>query len=292
MVSVKSPINRIGGKHFLTGWLSRYIPGHTLYCEVFAGAGHLLFAKTPSPAEVINDIDGYLISFFQVVKDSEKRERLIQELGYTPYSRMIWQAMRDNWKQGALPQDEITRVAQWYYLNRTCFAGDSETGGFAVPSVTGRNPVQSFRNSIDSFDAIAGRLRNVCIENLDYAECLKRYDSSGTLFYIDCPYYGSKDYYGNSFTEQDHHGLSELLQGIKGKAMVSHYANGLYDRLYQGWNRYEFESFKGSHKAGQGAEKPKTLEVIYCNFEPSKKYQKNVPYVPNVPLQMSLFQVC
>ncbi|MCR4319177.1 MAG: hypothetical protein NUV74_02430, partial [Candidatus Brocadiaceae bacterium] len=91
---------------------------------------------------------------------------MIQTLDNTLYSRKLWQEVRKNWKQGNIPVDDIERSAQWFYLNRTCFAGDQRQGGFSVPSVTGRNPVQSFRNTIDSLNDIAERLRNICIENL------------------------------------------------------------------------------------------------------------------------------
>lgn len=70
MINLKSPINRFGGKFYLRDWLLRHIPKHTLYCEVFAGAGHLLFAKTSSQAEILNDIDGSLINFFRVIPAS------------------------------------------------------------------------------------------------------------------------------------------------------------------------------------------------------------------------------
>ncbi len=267
---LKSPINRIGGKLRLTSWLSQYIPEHTLYCEPFCGAGHLLFSKEPSQVEIINDIDGYLIGFFELLKDDTKRSKLIQTLDKILYSRRLWQEIRSRWKAGNIPVDEIERVSQWFYLNRSTFAGDQKRGGFAIPSTTGRNPVQSFRNAVDSLKAIAERLRNVCIENLDYQKCIKRYDSTETLFYIDCPYFGHEHYYGNTFTQDNHRTLAELLYGIKGHAMVSHYSNGLYDELYQGWNRYTFESFKGSHKAAPGTEKPVTVECLYTNFEPVK----------------------
>ena len=49
---------------------------------------------------------------------------------------------------------------------------------------------------IVSFDAISERLRNVCIENLGYDECIRRYDSEDTLFYSDPPYLNSEHYYG------------------------------------------------------------------------------------------------
>ncbi|KAA0241148.1 MAG: DNA adenine methylase [Candidatus Brocadia sp. AMX2] len=266
-VALRSPVNRMGGKYFLASWLSQHIPQHTLYCEPFCGAGHLLFGKEPSQAGVINDIDNYLVTFFRVIQEPGKCQMLTNLLNYMPYSRSLWQGIRANWKQGNIPQDEIERVAQWYYLNRTCFSGDQLRGGFAVPSTTGRNPITSFRNTIETFDMVAERLRNVCIESLDYTDCIKRYDSEDTLFFCDSPYLNSEHYYGkDSFSQDDHYNLAELLNKVKGKAMVSHYQNSLYDELYKGWNRYEYQSFKGSHKS-EGEEKPRTQEVLYCNFQ-------------------------
>ena len=181
---LKSPVSRFGGKYYLTGWIAQYIPKHTLYCEAFCGAGHLLFSKIPSPVEVINDIDGYLIGFFELLKDDTKRSKLIQTLDNMLYSRRLWQNIRSRWKAGNIPVDEIDRVSHWFYLNRSCFSGDQKRGGFAVPSTTGRNPVQSFRNAIEGLDDVAERLRNVCIENLPYDECIKRYDSTGHSFLL------------------------------------------------------------------------------------------------------------
>lgn len=269
-VALKSPVNRCGGKFYLRAFLVQHIPQHVLYCEPFSGAAHLLFSKRPSPVEVINDADSHLVNFFKVIREPGKCQMLIKLLNYMPYSRTLWQEIRTNWKQGNIPQDESERAAQWFYLNRTCFSGDQKRGGFAIPSTTGRNPAQSFRTAIDSFEDIARRLRNVTIECLPYQECIKRYDSEDTLFYCDPPYLDAENYYGkDSFGQDDHYKLAELLHSIKGKAMVSHYANSVYDELYRGWNRYEYQSFKGSHKS-EGEEKPKTVEVLYCNFQSAR----------------------
>ncbi len=266
---VKSPVNRIGGKFYLTNWLIQKMPKHTLYCEPFCGAGHLLFSKLPSPVEVINDVDSNLIAFFEVIKDNTKRQRLVQTLDNMPYSRRLWQEIRTQWKTGIFPQDEIECSTQWFYLNRTCFSGDQKRGGFAAPSTTGRNPAQSYYNAIDGLEHIAKRLRGVTTECLNYADCIQRYDSETTLFYCDPPYLNTEDYYGKGcFALQDHYKLAELLHGIKGQGMVSHYQNSLYDDLYKGWNKYTFESFKGSHKAGENEKKPKTVECLWTNFKP------------------------
>lgn len=265
-MKAKSCISRMGGKRFLAGWLSGMIPGHTCYVEPFCGAGHLLFAKRPSQAEVINDIDNHLIGFFKVIRDAEARKRLIDILDHMPYSRSLWRETRTGWKEGHLPKDETEKASWWFYLNRSCFGGDQLRGGFAMPSVTGRNTAQTFRNAIDTFKDVAARLRSVTIECLDYKDCIQRYDSQDTLFYCDPPYLEAEKYYGkDSFSQNDHYKLAGILHGIKGKAMVSHYANELYDSLYSGWNRYEYQSFKGSHKSS-GEEKPKTVEALYCNF--------------------------
>ncbi|MCK6470074.1 MAG: DNA adenine methylase, partial [Candidatus Brocadia sinica] len=239
------------------------------YVEPFCGAGHLLFAKEPSQVKVINDINNHLVNFFKVIQNSGKCQMLTNLLNYMPYSRTLWQEIRTNWKKGNIPSDPVEASAQWFYLNRTCFSGDQNRGGFAAPSVTGRNPVQSFRNAIEGLTDIAERLRSVCIESLDYAECIKRYDSEATLFYCDPPYWDAEDYYGDSFSQGDHHILAELLCRVKGKVMLTHYANKLYDRLYEGWYRYEYQSFKGSHKS-TGESKPRTVEVLYTNFEPAR----------------------
>lgn len=271
-MSIKSPINRIGGKFFLKDWLVQYIPKHVCYVEPFAGAGHLLFAKSPSKAEVLNDINGHLINFFRVIKDHEKRQRLIETLQYMPYSRALWQELRANWKQGSIPGDPIEQAAQWYYLNRTCFGGDMQSGGFALPSVTGRNPALSYANSINTFHDIGRRLQGVTIESLAYVECIQRYDSPDTLFFCDPPYLNTEGYYGKeNFAYDDHRDLASMLSMVKGQVVITHYQNGLYDELYKGWHKYEFQSFKGSHKADAGHEKPRTIEVLYTNFEPKLK---------------------
>lgn len=265
--SLVSPVNCIGGKTFITKWLCDFIPAHRLYCEPFAGGAKLFFAKEPSVISVLNDADDMLVNLYRCIQNTEKRQRLTTLLNETPYARSVFQA----WKYGEeTPLDDVEKAARYFYLYRTSFAGDVRRGGFGIPSKgTGRNPVTSFRNSIEMLEDVAERLRNVCIENLDYADCIRRYDSPNTLFYCDPPYLNAEGYYGKgNFAYEDHHALARLLRGAKGKAMVSHYSNGLYEELYQGWQRFEYQSFKGSSKASTGESKPKTVECLYTNFKP------------------------
>ncbi len=259
----------MGGKAFLTNWLCGFMPEHTTYVEPFAGGAKLLFGKEPSPIEILNDADETLVNLYRCIKNNEKRSKLISLLNETPYARSIFQA----WKYGEeIPLDDVEKAARYFFLCKASFGGDVERGGFGIPSRgTGRNPAMTYQNCIDALEHIARRLRGVTIECLDYADCIKRYDSRDTLFYCDPPYMASEHYYGHgNFAYDDHRTLSELLHDVKGKAMLTHYANDLYDELYQGWQRFEYKSFKGSHKS-EGESKPKTVEVLFCNFSPLPK---------------------
>ena len=45
------------------------VPPHQRYTEAFLGGGALFFAKEPAPSEAINDLNGNLITFFQVAQN-------------------------------------------------------------------------------------------------------------------------------------------------------------------------------------------------------------------------------
>ncbi|WKZ18906.1 MAG: DNA adenine methylase [Candidatus Jettenia sp. CY-1] len=126
---------------------------------------------------------------------------------------------------------------------------------------------------IDALDHIAKRLKGVVVENLDYADCVSEYDSESSLFFIDMPYLqaNSRQYYEHSFTLENHKELRSLLNSIQGKAMFCHYEHPEIDKLYHRWNKYTFQSCKGSHKAGVNEAKPVTSECLYTNFKESCK---------------------
>jgi len=66
------------------------------------------------------------------------------------------------------------------------------------------------------------RLSGVVIECLDFEAFIARYDTPGTLFYLDPPYWGSESDYGKElFSRQDFQRLADVLKGIKGNFLMS-----------------------------------------------------------------------
>ena len=68
-----------GGKHLLSKRIISLIPKHNSYCEVFGGAGWVLFGKSDDKkdwitennnkyTEVYNDINSDLINFWKYIK--------------------------------------------------------------------------------------------------------------------------------------------------------------------------------------------------------------------------------
>ncbi len=66
------------------------------------------------------------------------------------------------------------------------------------------------------------RLDDVVIEQLPYADLIRRYDGPETLFYLDPPYWGCEDDYGaGTFGRGDFAELAEQLAGIEGSFILS-----------------------------------------------------------------------
>jgi DNA adenine methylase len=69
VVTVLPPTSYYGAKARLAPWIASLLPPHRTYVEAFAGSAAVLFAKPPSPTEVLNDLDGAVVNFFRVLRD-------------------------------------------------------------------------------------------------------------------------------------------------------------------------------------------------------------------------------
>jgi len=76
---MKTPLSYYGGKQQLAARILGMIPEHQIYCEPFCGGAAIFFAKEPSKVEVINDANGEVINFYEVLKrDFPALERKIE----------------------------------------------------------------------------------------------------------------------------------------------------------------------------------------------------------------------
>lgn len=216
----------MGGKTKMLNRLLAAVPPHSCYVELFAGAANLLFVKEPAGCEVINDVNSDLVGLFRVVK--HHRREFLSQLTLITHSRKEF----SDFKQQPGMTD-IQRAARFYMILKSCFGGK---GGTACSNfgygTTGR--ARFNRISLAAVNRCHKRLAGVIVEQLDFADCIKRYDRPYTFFYCDPPYIGTAGYQAD-FSLADHARLAKALSGIKGKFLLSindcPQANKLYGKF-------------------------------------------------------------
>lgn len=205
----------LGGKSRLAKEVISHFPQHDCYVEVFAGAANIFFRKEPAYTEVLNDINKDLITLYRVIKHH------LEEF----YRQLKWLLVsRDEFKrfQETPPETltDIQRAVRYYYLAKLAFGGKvaGQNFGYAPSSP----PSFNLMRIEEDLSAAHLRLSQVYIENLPYADILKRYDRDYTLFYLDPPYWNSEDDYGvGLFSKEDFVRLADILAGVKGRFVLS-----------------------------------------------------------------------
>lgn len=254
----------MGGKYNIAKWIVDHFPRHYCYVEPFGGAAHVLLQKQISNVEIYNDINDDLVNLFLVARDQS--EKIIEQLGSIPYSRALYDRWLKVWRGGFKPKDELDRAVWYFYLQNLSFAGKFG-GGIQTSKVM--NQVKSFYNKVENISRFANRFKKVVIEKLDYKELIKRYDSEKTLFYCDPPYV-NLPYYGTKWGEDEHKELSDWLNCVEGKVVLSYYPNSILDDFYLKDNWY-YDTLEVSMMASLGEHKTIKTELLICNFDFNKE---------------------
>lgn len=212
---MRSPLPYIGGKSKLAPKIISLIPPHKCYVEVFAGAGWVFFAKEPSRAEVINDLDGDLIAFYRVIQNH--LEEFFRQYKYLLASREVFHDYKRQQEAGGLT--DIQRAARYYYQQRLAFGGRVRGRTFGTDA--GRPPRLNLLRMEEDLSEMHLRLIRVLIENLTWQDCIKRYDRPEMFFYLDPPYWQAPCYNHNFTKLEQFEELASTLAGIEGQFMLS-----------------------------------------------------------------------
>lgn len=122
-----------------------------------------------------------------------------------------------------LPKD----IENWKYVEP--FAGTFAIGYYlsVKPKISVYNDIKKY-----DFDADAD-----VIEHLDFEQCIAKYDSANTIFYLDPPYFGKENIYGMKLRDKDFHiRLRHVLDRVKGMIILSYedclFIRNLYSDVY------------------------------------------------------------
>src|SRR5579862_5380885 len=117
---MRTPITYYGGKQRLLKELLPLIPIHRLYIEPFIGGGALFFAKEPSEAEIINDLNGNVTNFYKVVQTDFNE--LKKRIDSTLHSRATHREALNIYNNPDR-YDYVTRAWAFWVVTNQGFAG-------------------------------------------------------------------------------------------------------------------------------------------------------------------------
>lgn len=261
-----SPIKWMGGKSNLRARVVEYLPVDAeCYAEVFAGAGWVLFGKPPHSVEVLNDANGDLVNLWRVLK--WRSAELLEGVHQNLYSRQMFYDLR---VERPPEQDEMARAVWLYLLIQQAFGADLSRIQSASFGFRNKSRGDLFLNkSLEQFEPAKERLRGVFIEHSDFAEIIRRYDQPQTVFYCDPPYLEQSGY-AEKFSLDDHRRLSETLNGIEGRYLLTINDHAAVRELYAGRFIVEAEESRGISRETEGRQAAPILFIANYDLEPQR----------------------
>ncbi len=250
-----------GSKGRLADWIISYFPPHHSYLEPFFGSGAVLFKKTPSNIETVNDLDYDVVNLFCCIR--EDAARLARLVEFTPYSRHEY----DNVYWAPVPDCNYERARQ--FLTRCCQGHGFRVNQYKVGwknDVQGRESAYAVRHWNDLPARIihsVQRLKQVQIECMPAVELINRFKFPDVCIYCDPPYVfetrtsHAKQQYKHEMTDSDHVELLDALDAHPGPVLLSGYACDLYDDRLAHWKR---ETHQARAEKGEAR-----TEVLWLN---------------------------
>lgn len=262
---LRPPFKIHGGKYFLSQWIISQFPENyqeMVYLEPFCGAASVLLNKEPSKEEIINDLDKDIITLFKILRD--QFPDFIKKLNKVKYSEKNFLAAMEP----KYYSDEISRAIDELVVRRMSRGGLKKAFSWSNRERGGQpGEINSWETIIKALPEISERLKDVYILDKNAIELIETFNETDTLVYVDPPYLPetreSNNVYKHEMTIDDHIALSDVLNGFKGKALVSGYPSRLYNKLYKSW---KCEKKKMANHSSQQKTKPIKLELLWKNY--------------------------
>ena len=183
---MKTPVTYYGGKQRMLGIILPMIPEHQIFVEPFVGGGAVFFAKEPAKVELINDKNGEVVNFYNVVKTrfpelkalvdatlhSEKQQKEAKHIYFHPEAF-----------------DEVRRAWALWVLSHQSFYSIL---GSTWKCGKGRNTAVQLLARRESFtDAYCERLERTSIFCRDALDVIRKADHEDAFHYVDPPYFNA-----------------------------------------------------------------------------------------------------
>jgi DNA adenine methylase len=234
-------LSYIGGKSKIGKWINEYYPKDMeTYVETFGGMFWCFFnmdLKLYSNLKevVYNDFNPLNHNLFKCVQNPSELLKAVNNIpcqqrdeSVTPsiYKEQFNSFQKELFASGFTINNVDYEVAAKYaYILTSIFSGSKpETSGFIDLKGNYKSKFLTFRDKLSKPDWVEHFNKITKVENMDFADVIKKYDSESTYIYLDPPYWKTENYYSNhDFDRKDHERLANVLHQVKGKFSLSYY---------------------------------------------------------------------
>jgi DNA adenine methylase len=210
----------------------------------------VLLRKTRVGVEVYNDIEGEVVNLFRVLRDAELGPQLVGAIELTPFAREEFEAAYEPTED---PLEQARRTVVRSFMGYGSVSSSGEKTGFRATCKRARShSAKDWSTLPNGLAQIVDRLRGVVIENNDAFAVCKAHDGPKTLHYIDPPYVTSTRRRGSQYCrkgyrfemhDEDHALMACWIRQLRGMVVVSGYDCDLYRELFDGWKRFDRDTF-------------------------------------------------
>lgn len=271
-------IKRVGGKVKIRTWIKDLLPEHSLYCEPFGGSFAVGFAMPKADGSkyrlVYNDLDSNVYNLFYVLRNH--KNEFIEKVELTPYGREEFDKANEYIlsKQFIKNVDRVEWARNYLIYNRQSMFG-KEDGTWSI-SRQGENICLTWANLPKFIDEWASFFKSVFVENLDYKECIRKWDDKDGLFYIDPPYENVEKnfYHVNKQDGFDHTELFKLVCATSASCAISYYDSEFVRDMYKENLGFKFYSKQVVKHMQKKSNKEKVIEVLIVKTDKPYMFRK------------------
>ena len=278
-------LSYIGGKSKIGKWIVPfYDKDMETYVETFGGMFWCFFnmdlSQFPNLKKVVyNDFNPLNYNLFKCIQNPTELLKAINSIDCQKFGMEITPSIYK--EQFISFQAEIFAenfrvepgnyevAAKYVYILTQVFSGSKpETSSFIDLKGKYKSKYLTFRDKLLKPDWIEHFLKITHVENMDFAEVIKKYDSPNTYFYVDPPYWKTENYYSNhDFDRQDHERLSKSLISMEGKFSLSYYDFPLLSEWFpKDTYTWEKKEFAKAAAAKKGKTQTMGEELLIMNY--------------------------